>query len=130
MQGLKSRNGRIRERLVGTTSTSPPTSTPFLKEYGDDVERYDSSPGQAKNEHCPELDGWYEFLPFRVVCRAEAGAADHAKGKVGCGRALPRAAASAALLWATIVLPRWGAGWANQPFQRPAGFRPSRLVAQ
>src|SRR5258708_13269708 len=89
MQGLKSRNGRIRERLVGTTSTSSPTSTPFLKEYGDDVERYDSSPGQAKNEHCPELDRWYEFLPFRVVCRAEAGAADHANGKRGLAHAQP-----------------------------------------
>ena len=54
-------------------------------------------------------------LPFFRVCRAPRGARQtREKGRVGMGRALPRAAASAALPWATIVLPLRGAGRANR----------------
>ena len=48
--------------------------------------------------------------PFSGLARQPAGVPNLKKGRVGTGWALPRAAAYAALPWATILLPLRGAG--------------------
>ena len=52
------------------------------------------------------------------------------KKEVGWLGSLPRAAASATLSWAIIMLPLRGGGRASQPPQRTAGLHFSQFVAQ
>ena len=47
------------------------------------------------------------------------------KGRLDIGWALPRAAASAALPWAIIMLPLWGAGRGNCPWRPLSGKDPT-----
>ena len=48
--------------------------------------------------------------PFSGLARQPAGAPNQKKGRVGTGWLLPRAATSAVLPWAIILLPLWGSG--------------------
>jgi hypothetical protein len=62
----------------------------------------------------------FSFFPFGLA-RLER-AKPEGKKEVGYGGALPRAAASAALPWATILLPHQGTGKANQSWQPTPGY--------
>jgi hypothetical protein len=52
--------------------------------------------------------------PFSGLTRQPAGASNQKKGRVGTGWLLPRAATSAVLPWAIILLPLRGAGRADR----------------